>query len=78
MRWPLVSGRARPRFGCSAELLTQANHFLGQLIDAMLLIDHHRIEFIDEIFGESQLDFEFGDSVDERVVAVIAFMRSLT
>jgi hypothetical protein len=73
MRWPLVSGRARPRprFGCSAELLTQAHHFLGQLIDAMLLINYHRIEFIDEIFGESQLDFEFGDSVEERVVAVI-------
>lgn len=71
MRWPLMSGRARTRFGCSAELLTQANHFLGQLIDAVLLINHHRIEFIDEIFGEGQLDFEFGDSVDERVVAVV-------
>ncbi len=71
MRWPLMSGRARARFGCSAELLTQANHFLGQLIDAVLLINHHRIEFIDEIFGEGQLDFEFGDSVDERVVAVV-------
>jgi hypothetical protein len=52
-------------------LLTQANHFLGQLIDAVLLINHHRIEFIDEIFGEGQLDFEFGDSADERLVAVI-------
>jgi len=52
-------------------LLTQANHLLGQLIDAMLLINHHRIELIDEIFGAGQLDFEFGDSVDERVVAVI-------
>jgi hypothetical protein len=66
-----MSGRARARFGCSAELLTQANHFLGELIDAMLLINHDRIEFIDEIFGEGQLDFEIGDSVDERVVAVI-------
>jgi len=56
---------------CRAELLTQAKHFLGQLLDAVLLIDHHRIEFIDEIFGEGQLDFEFGDSVDEHVVAVI-------
>jgi hypothetical protein len=37
----------------------------------MLLINHHRIEFIDEIFGEGQLDLEFGDSADERVVAVI-------
>ena len=71
MRWPLMSGRARARFGCSAELLTQANHFLGELIDAMLLINHDRIEFIDEVFGKGQLDFEFGDSVDERVVAVI-------
>jgi hypothetical protein len=71
VRWPLVSGRACARFGCSAELLTQANHFLGQLIDAVLLINHHRIEFIDEIFGEGQLDFEFGDSADERLVAVI-------
>jgi hypothetical protein len=71
VRWPLVSRRACARFGCSAELLTQANHFLGQLIDAVLLINHHRIEFIDEIFGEGQLDFEFGDSADERVVAVI-------
>jgi hypothetical protein len=66
-----MSGRARARLGCSAELLTQANHFLGKLIDSMLLINYHRIEFIDEIFGEGQLDFEFGDSVDERVVAVI-------
>jgi hypothetical protein len=66
-----MSGRARARLGCSAELLTQANHFLGQLIDAMLLINHHRIEFIDKVFGEGQLDFEFGDSVDEQIVAVI-------
>ena len=71
MWWPLMSGRAGARLGCSAQLLTQAKHFLGQLIDAMLLSNHHRIEFIDEVFGKGQLDFEFGDAVDERVVAVI-------
>lgn len=62
MRWDLVSQVEPLRRLAVLYLVAQAAQFLGEKIDLLLLAENRAIEFIDQILGVTDLDFQFGDA----------------
>ena len=44
------------------DLFAQGAEFDGQQVDLLLLAKDRAVEFVDQVFGVADLDFEFGDA----------------
>ena len=47
---------------CMPDLLAQGAEFDGQQVDLLLLAEDGAVQFVDQVFGVADLDFQFGDA----------------
>ena len=68
MRRQLVAQAAqRAAFPRIAQLLPQRDQFAQQQVDLLLLAEHGFVQPVDQVLGEGELHFEFGEAVLDRV-----------
>ena len=60
MRRQFVAQAELFRLRCVSDLVAQGADFDGQQVDLLLLAKDGAVEFVDQVFGIADLDFEFG------------------